>query len=105
VVLLVANTVHAQVRATLAGSAEHRRKIAEQKARLASHSKAAGELLISGMKVGDRGRPTWIDAKVMQVVNDKSMLVGIEDARIGKGRYRTWIMVKCSTKGITDGKF
>lgn len=64
-----------------------------------------GELSATGLKEGARGTTTWIDAKVMQVIDDGQMLVGIEDARTGDGRYRTWVMVKCPTKGITDGKF
>ncbi len=64
-----------------------------------------GELSATGLKEGARGTPTWIDAKVMQVIDDGQMLVGIEDARTGDGRYSTWVMVKCPTKGITDGKF
>jgi hypothetical protein len=33
------------------------------------------------------------------------MLVGLEDARTGKGHYDDWVMLRCPTKGIVDGKF
>jgi len=64
-----------------------------------------GILQADGLGVGAYGRPEWIDAKVKQVIDGNQMLVGIEDARTGDSRYDTWIMLKCSTVGITDGKF
>ena len=66
---------------------------------------AAGELKVAGLKVGAKGKPVSIDAKVMQVVDDKSMLVGLEDAHTNNGRYSTWVMLKVPTTGITDGAF
>jgi hypothetical protein len=64
-----------------------------------------GELTVAGIKLGAVGTPDRIDAKVMQVIDANRMLVGIDDARTNNGRYETWVMVKCPTKGITDGQF
>ena len=63
------------------------------------------ELTVIGLKDGASGVPERIDAKVMQVIDQGQMLVGIDDARTNNGLYATWIMVKCPTKGIVDGKF
>src|SRR5688572_24617785 len=60
----------------------------------------SGPLSVYGLKVGAEGYPDFIDAKVMQVIDAKSMLVGLEDARTGTGEYDTWVMLKCNTAGI-----
>lgn len=46
-----------------------------------------------------------LSAKVVQVIDENRMLVGVESAKAGDGRYSTLVMVKCKTTGITDGKF
>jgi len=63
-----------------------------------------GELSPFRLRVGNVGVPVCIDAKVIQVINENRMLVGIEHCRLADGKYSTWIMLECSTKGITDGK-
>lgn len=47
---------------------------------------------------------TW--AQVVQVIDDNSMLVGIDNGADGSGvlRYEVVVMCKFPTKGITDGK-
>jgi hypothetical protein len=102
---ILAEPCAAQVRATKAGSAEAQQKIADYRDQIAAGTPKAGDLSVAGLRVGAEGTPRFIDAKVMQVIDDKQMLVGVEDARTGNGRYGTWIMVKCSTAGIADGKF
>jgi hypothetical protein len=102
-VLSMASTAAlAQVRGTDANSAEALSRIAAQRAKLAPA--AVGELTVTGLKKGAKGRPERIDAKVMQVIDEGQMLVGIEDARTGGGRFSTWIMLKCPTDEIVDGK-
>lgn len=91
--------------AAKAGSADARERIQKQQDAFADSKGEPGELTVAGLKVGAKGWPSRIDAKVQQVIDANSMLVGIEDARTNSGRYTTWIMVKCPTAGITDGKF
>ena len=64
--------------------------------------KAPGELAVE-LAVGAHGIPTNIDAKVIQVIDKESMLVGLEDSRTNKGNYSKWVLVKASTAGIVDG--
>ncbi len=65
----------------------------------------AGPLEVGNLRVGRQGRPVSIAAKVMQIVDDGQMLVGLEDRRgnRGGGRYGTWVLIKCSTVGMADG--
>jgi flagellar biosynthesis GTPase FlhF len=95
----------AQVPATRAGSAEALERIREQQTRMAAQTPGRGELNVASLQVGARGTPTWIDAKVKQMIDEGRMFVGLEDSRTGDGHYSTWVMVKCPTAGITDGKF
>lgn len=46
-----------------------------------------------------------MSAKIFQIIDEHSMLVGVEDPRNDKGTYSTLVMVKCSTKGLVDDKF
>jgi hypothetical protein len=68
------------------------------------------ELSVYGLKVGACGRPEHIDAKVLQVLDENSMLVAVGDSRGTdipggvEGRPYT-IMLKCPTAGIVDGKY
>lgn len=103
--LFMSTTCQGQVRPSKAGSPDELQQIADYRTQLAAQQVALGELSVSGLQDGARGRPTWIDAKVMQVIDDNRMLVGIEDSRTGTSRYSIWVMVKAPTKGITDGKF
>jgi len=84
---------------------EQQKLLDKQKDDAAAAKLNEGELSVAGLKVGAKGFPTHIDAKVMQVVDEKSMLVGIEDSRNGNGKYTTWVMVKAPTTGIVDGEF
>ena len=104
-VVLLSSVGYGQVPAVEAGSAEAAQRLEEHRRRAAAQRAESGELLVTGLKVGARGIPRHIDAKVMQVIDENQMLVGIEDSRTGKGRYGIWVMLKCSTKGVTDGKF
>jgi hypothetical protein len=70
-----------------------------------SHGQEKPKFLgVDSLSVGGEGTPQ-ISAKIFQVIDDKSMLVGIEDPKTGKGTYSTLVMVKCDTKGKVDGKF
>ena len=62
-------------------------------------------LRVAHIQTGAFGKPRMIDAKVKQVIDENTMLVGIEDAQHGGDRYNNWVMVKCPTTGIVDGKF
>jgi hypothetical protein len=65
-----------------------------------------GELSSFHLRVGKTGVPVHILARVVQVINGNRMLVAIEDVRWrGRKKFDRWVMVECSTKGITDGKF
>lgn len=86
-------------------TAEQQKLLDKQKEDAEARKTSPGELTVAGMKLGAKGNPERIDAKVMQVIDGNQMLVGLEDARNGKSRYDTWVMVKCPTAGITDGKF
>lgn len=103
--VLAGRVGYAQGRAVEAGSAEAAQRLEEHRQRLAAQKAEPNELLVDGLKVGALGIPMRIDAKVMQVIDDAQMLVGIEDARTGNGNYKNWILIKCPTTGITDGKF
>lgn len=61
-------------------------------------------LEVANLKLDARGRPDLIDVRVNQVIDGQNMLVGIEDARRGAGRYQTLIMLSCPTVGVVDGK-
>ncbi|QDV49440.1 hypothetical protein [Gimesia fumaroli] len=104
-VVLASGTSYGQIRGVQAGSADALQRLAEHRALMNAQRQVSGQLSVSGLKVGAKGVPTFIDAKVMQVIDEKNMLVGIEDSRVGKGRYSTWVMLKCPTQGITDGQF
>ena len=86
-------------------SPDQQKLLDQQKDDAAAAKPSDGELNVAGLKVGAKGAPFRIDAKVMQVIDESSMIVGIEDARNGNGKYTTWVMVKAPTAGITDGKF
>lgn len=104
-VVLASGTSYGQLRGTQAGSADALQRIAEQRALMNAQRQVSGQLSVSGLKVGAKGVPTFVDAKVMQVIDENNMLIGIEDSRVGRGRYTKWVMLKCPTKGITDGQF
>ena len=103
--VLASGTSYGQIRGTQAGSADALQRIAEQRALMNAQRQVSGQLSVSGLTVGAKGVPTFVDAKVMQVIDENKMLIGIEDSRVGRGRYTTWVMLKCPTKGITDGQF
>jgi hypothetical protein len=65
---------------------------------------AHAQLKADYLKEGANGVP-YMDAKVIQVIDEGNMLIGVEDPKSGDGSYPTWVWVKCPTKGITDGKF
>ncbi len=102
---LCPHTCLAQVKAATKGSAEAQQRIADQREQFATHRVAAEELSVLNIAIGAKGRPAWIDAKVLQIVNDEKMIVGLEDSRTGNGRYNTVVILKCKTSGIVDGKF
>ena len=83
---------------------EQQRLLDKQRDDAAAAKPTDGELSVAGLKVGAKGFPTHIDAKVMQVIDKNSMLVGIEDDRNGDGKYRVWVLVKAPTTGIVDGE-
>lgn len=101
IVMMLVGSTHAQPKLT----PEQQKLLDKQKDNAAAARLNEGELSVAGLKIGARGFPTHIDAKVMQVVDEKSMLVGIEDSRNGNGKYTTWVMVKAPTTGIVDGEF
>jgi hypothetical protein len=86
-------------------SADDLDRLGKYRDRVAVTAPQPGELNVTSLAVGAKGAPTWIDAKVRQVIDGNRMLVGLEDSRTGDGDYSTLVMVKCPTKGITDGKF
>jgi hypothetical protein len=63
-----------------------------------------GELTADNLSVNAKGRPTFLDAKVMRIIDKNSMLVGLENSRTNAGRYSTWVLLKAPTAGIVDGK-
>jgi hypothetical protein len=80
-----------------------------------AQEKALPQLSVTKIKVGesyktDGGLPngaesnnTW--GKILQVIDDDSMLVGIDNGRQGNNpRYFVTVWCKFSTKGLTDGK-
>lgn len=56
------------------------------------------------LKVGAVGLPGNMRAKVLQVLDNDRMLVGIENNLTGNNAYDVIILLKCPTAGITDGK-
>ncbi len=99
-------STHAQVKAVTVGSAEAAAKLQEYRDRMqANPLPPRGTLVLSTLAVGQQGRVERISAKVLQVLDDRAMLVGLEDAVGNRGRYDTIVMVHCPTAGITDGKF
>jgi hypothetical protein len=56
------------------------------------------------LKVGAFGDPREIKARVREVIDEKSVVLGVEDRRSGPGRYDTLVWVNCQTKGLTNGK-
>jgi hypothetical protein len=56
------------------------------------------------LKVGAFGDPREIKARVREVIDEKSVVLGVEDRRNGPGRYDTLVWVNCQTKGLTNGK-
>ncbi|MFO0824479.1 MAG: hypothetical protein U0792_15405 [Gemmataceae bacterium] len=63
-----------------------------------------GELTADNLILNAKGRPTFLDAKVMRIIDNNSMLVGLENGRTNAGRYSTWVILKAPTTGIVDGK-
>jgi hypothetical protein len=102
--LLVSNASHGQIRAKEVGSAEGNAALEKYREGKPTAT-PSGVLSVFGLKVGAEGYPAFIDAKVMQVIDAKSMLVGLDDSRNGDGRYGTLVMVKCNTSGVVDGAF
>ena len=90
--------------ATAQDTAESIRKIREYKNRMALPEDKAPSLEVKTLRVGVAGKLDKLNGKVMQIVNPKRMLVGIEDAATSKGDYEYWIAVNCSTVGIAEGK-
>jgi hypothetical protein len=104
VFLLLTATGSAQVRGTKAGSAEAQQRIQEYKNSLPPRP-VKGELAADALSEGANGGMDLIDGKVIQVIDENSMLVGLEDKRIAnKVRYKNLVLVKCPTKGIVDDK-
>lgn len=58
----------------------------------------------ANFQVGAVGRPYYVVGKVLQVFDNKRMLVGIADARTNDGRYTTWILLTCPTGSLIDGR-
>jgi hypothetical protein len=64
-----------------------------------------GWLWVDDFAVGAFGNPDLINAKVIQIIDDMSMLVGVEHSSKAGGLYSTWVMLKgCPTAGLVDGK-
>ena len=66
---------------------------------------AQGKILADRLELGQKGDISSLDAKVVQVIDEYQMLVGLEANATGRGRYNIIVWMKCSTKGLTDGKF
>jgi hypothetical protein len=62
----------------------------------------ASDFPLADMRVGRTGSMTWVNAKVLQVVDDDKMLVVLSDARTLRGGKV--VLLKCSTKDIVDGQ-
>ena len=95
----------AQIKAVEADSVEARQQMQDQRERLNILKSNYGTFSVGQLKVGHWGVPANLDAKVIQVIDDNQMIVGIEDDRTGSGAYKTWVIIKCATKDIVDGKF
>lgn len=64
-----------------------------------------GWLKVGDFAVGAFGNPNLIAGKAVQIIDAKTMLVGVEHISTGGGRYSTWAMLKgCPTAGLVDGK-
>lgn len=85
-----------------AQSARDLERIQKQRDEFAAKKAVKGELNAANLKVGARGGPFFIDARVLQVVDEGSMIVEIRDSRTAGARET--VMVKCPTDGVVDGK-
>jgi colicin import membrane protein len=63
-----------------------------------------GHLGLADLTVGAYGDPSEVNARVIKVIDEGKVLVGLEDRLGGDGSFQTWAMVRCSTKGLVDGK-
>ncbi len=79
-------------------------KIREYKNRMDIPDKSPPSLDIKTMKVGQLGKTDKLNGKVMQIVNEKRCLVGIEPTTSGDGTYEVWVAVNCPTNGLKEGQ-
>ena len=62
-----------------------------------------GPLRVEVLRVGAEGTPTFI-GRVVEIIDQNHMLVGVEEARLNLGKFNTMVIVKSRTKGMEVGE-
>jgi hypothetical protein len=103
-IVAIVSPVFGQVRGVDIRSAEAQSRIQQYNQNNGlNQARIKGEFVLTSLKVGYKGVPSFIDCRIISVVDETNVVAELTDARVGnRSRVVVWLKVYTS-KNVVDG--